>query len=168
MQNGDEASPSIILAGRALLVKMLITLEFRGIFASNFVYLCILTLSSHCHAKRWRGFVKHHFGWSSSFTENAHNSWTPWYIHFNFCILMYFNIVRRVPTIYVLSKNKKIITFFHLKITIFTAVKYCYILYGHVCVMSYCHAKRWRGFTEHHFSRSNWLCYINYGLCILL
>ena len=27
MQNGDEVSPSIILAGRALLVKMLITLE---------------------------------------------------------------------------------------------------------------------------------------------
>ena len=52
MQNGDEASPSIILAGQALLVKMLITLEPHGIFASNFVYLCILTLSSHCHAKR--------------------------------------------------------------------------------------------------------------------
>ena len=27
MQNGDEASPSIILVGRALLMKMLITLE---------------------------------------------------------------------------------------------------------------------------------------------
>ena len=97
MQNGDEASPSIILAGRALLVKMLITLEPHGIFASNFVYLCILTLSSHCHAKRWRGFVEHHFGRSSSFSENAHNSWTPWYIHFKFCILMYFNIVRPLP-----------------------------------------------------------------------
>ena len=34
MQNGDEASPSIILAGRSLLVKMLITLEPRGIFSS--------------------------------------------------------------------------------------------------------------------------------------
>ena len=97
MQNGDEASPSIILAGWALLVKMLITLEPHGIFASNFVYLCILTLSSHCHAKRWRGFVEHHFGRSSSFSENAHNSWTPWYIHFKFCILMYFNIVRPLP-----------------------------------------------------------------------
>ena len=30
----------------------------------------------------------------------------------------------RIPTIYVLSKNKKNITFFHLKITIFTAVKH--------------------------------------------
>ena len=32
MQNRDEASPSIILAGRALLMKMLITLEPCGIF----------------------------------------------------------------------------------------------------------------------------------------
>ena len=32
MHNGDEASPSIILAGRGLLVKMLITLEPHGIF----------------------------------------------------------------------------------------------------------------------------------------
>ena len=32
MRTGDEASPSIILAGRALLVKMLITLETCGIF----------------------------------------------------------------------------------------------------------------------------------------
>ena len=39
MQKGDEASPSIILAGRALLVKMLITLELHGIFGSNFAYL---------------------------------------------------------------------------------------------------------------------------------
>ena len=35
----DEASLSIILAGQALLVKMLITLEPHGIFDSNFVYL---------------------------------------------------------------------------------------------------------------------------------
>ena len=26
--------------------------------------------------------------------ENAHNSWTLWYIDFKFCILMYFNIVQ--------------------------------------------------------------------------
>ena len=51
MKNGDEASPSINLAGRALLVKMLITLELYGIFGSNFVYLCILTLSSHWSEK---------------------------------------------------------------------------------------------------------------------
>ena len=50
MQNSDEASPSIVLAGRPLLVKMLVTLEPHGIFRSNFVYmyLCILTL----YAKR--------------------------------------------------------------------------------------------------------------------
>ena len=35
-----------------------------------------------------------------------------------------------------LSKNKKNLTFLHLKTTIFTAVKYCSILHGHVCVMS--------------------------------
>ena len=44
---------------------------------------------------------------------------------------------KRVPTIYVLSKNKKLITIFHLKIIIFIAVKYCCILHGHVCVMEY-------------------------------
>ena len=51
MKKGDEASPSIILASRALLVKMLITFEPHGIFGSNFVYLCILTLSSHWYVK---------------------------------------------------------------------------------------------------------------------
>ena len=35
MQNGDEASRSIILAGLALLVKMLITLELCGSFGSK-------------------------------------------------------------------------------------------------------------------------------------
>ena len=52
MKKGDKASPSIILAGQALLVKMLITLEPHGIFGSNFVYLCILTLSSHWYETR--------------------------------------------------------------------------------------------------------------------
>ena len=36
---------------------------------------------------------------------------------------------------YVLSKNKKSINVFHLKIIIFTAVKNCSILHGRVCVM---------------------------------
>ena len=35
MLNGDEASPSIILAGCAIFVKRLITLELHGIFSSN-------------------------------------------------------------------------------------------------------------------------------------
>ena len=47
MQNGDEASPSIILAGRALSVKMLITLEPHGIFVSNFVYYYIIFLTGN-------------------------------------------------------------------------------------------------------------------------
>ena len=51
MQKSDEASPSTILASRSLLVKMLITLEPQCIFGSNFVYLCILTLPSHCNEK---------------------------------------------------------------------------------------------------------------------
>ena len=38
----DETLPSIILAGRALLVKMPITLELCGIFCSNLVYYCIV------------------------------------------------------------------------------------------------------------------------------
>ena len=46
MQKGDEASPSIILAGLALVVKLLINLEPDGIFGSNFVYLCILKRKS--------------------------------------------------------------------------------------------------------------------------
>ena len=39
--------------------------------------------------------------------------------------------------VYVLSKNKKNITIFHLKIIIFTAVKNCCILHGRVIVMRY-------------------------------
>ena len=41
MQNGDEASPSIILAGLALFVKMLIALEPCGSFGSNFQIVAI-------------------------------------------------------------------------------------------------------------------------------
>ena len=52
LQNGDEALSSIILASRALLMKVHIIIEMRGIFGSNFVYYCILTLSSSWHAKR--------------------------------------------------------------------------------------------------------------------
>ena len=74
MKKGDKASLSIILAGRALLVKMLITFEPHGIFGSNSVNLCILTLSSHWYEKGLRGFTEHHFGRSSSFNENVHNS----------------------------------------------------------------------------------------------
>ena len=40
-----------------------------------------------------------------------------------------------VPTINVLEQKKKDIIIFHLKINIFTAVEYCCILHGCVCVM---------------------------------
>ena len=67
MQNGDEALPSIILAGqalksdehhfgRALLVKMLICiLKFLNIALSS-------GLSSQWYAKRSQGFTEQHFG----------------------------------------------------------------------------------------------------------
>ena len=52
MKKGDEASQSIILASRALLAKMLITLKPHGIFGSNCVYLQVhLILSSHWYEK---------------------------------------------------------------------------------------------------------------------
>ena len=47
MKKCVEASPRIILAGQALLVKILITIEPHGIFGLNFVHICILTSSSH-------------------------------------------------------------------------------------------------------------------------
>ena len=56
------------------LVKMLIILDSRGIFGSNVVYLCISTLSSHWYATMCRGITEHHFGQSSFFGENNHNS----------------------------------------------------------------------------------------------
>ena len=52
MKKGDEASPSIIFAGRALLVKMLITLEPDGIFGSNFVYFCIFNMAQPLICKK--------------------------------------------------------------------------------------------------------------------
>ena len=60
MQNSDEASPSIILAGLALLVKIFMTLEPDGLFGLNCVYLCILTFSSHWYEKMRRGFTFMH------------------------------------------------------------------------------------------------------------
>ena len=44
MQNGDEASPSISLAGQALLMKMLKTLELLGIFWFKFCILLYLKI----------------------------------------------------------------------------------------------------------------------------
>ena len=58
MQNKDNASPSISVAGHGLLVKMCIAIEPHGIFCSNFAYLYILTLSGHWNAKRRRCFCR--------------------------------------------------------------------------------------------------------------
>ena len=44
-------------------------------------------------------------------------------------------VVLRVPAIYILSKNKKTIKVFHLKIGSFTAMKYRSILHRRVIVM---------------------------------
>ena len=49
MKKCDEASPSIILAGQVLLMKMLITLEPDGLFGSNSVYIYIYVFK-HCPA----------------------------------------------------------------------------------------------------------------------
>ena len=46
MQNGDEASPSIILTSQSLQVKMLITFEPCGIIGSNLY----TTVFKHCLA----------------------------------------------------------------------------------------------------------------------
>ena len=63
------------------LVNILTTLEPYGIFGSNFAYLFILIFSSHPGMQTGGGwFAEHHFDRSRSFSENAHNSWTAWYI----------------------------------------------------------------------------------------
>lgn len=41
-----------------------------------------------------RVLTEHYFGRSSSFSQNADDSWAAWYIWTNFCILMHFNIAR--------------------------------------------------------------------------
>ena len=54
-----------------------------------------------------------------------------------------------MPTINVFSKNKKnIFFFFHLKIIIFTAVKNCNVLNGHVFVMVRCPGFSLLGFPK--------------------
>ena len=47
MRYGDEASPSIILAGLALLVEMLIALDLCGSFCSKFSFSYVFL---HCPA----------------------------------------------------------------------------------------------------------------------
>ena len=102
MQNSVEALPSIILTGWALLVKTLITLELHGIFDKilhtyTFQHYLSTAILPYISLFWWTRVC-----WASvenlvSASENAHNSWTLWYIHFKFCILMYFNIVQLLP-----------------------------------------------------------------------
>ena len=135
---------------------MLIALETPGIFGSNFEYLCILILSINLYAKRWRGFTKHQFGRSSSFSENAHNSWTAWYIWFKFCILMYFNIVQPLVCNPVTWLHRAsfwpVKLFFENAYNSWTA--WCiWFKFVYLCILtlsSEWYAKRWRGFTEHY------------------
>ena len=97
MQNDDEASPSIILAGLALLVKMLITLELCGSFGSKFSLLMYFNIVQPLECRTVTRLHLASFGRSNSLNGNVHNSCTM-YIWFKFCIHMYFNIVQ--PLVY--------------------------------------------------------------------
>ena len=55
-------------------MKMLITFEPCGIIGSNFVYKCILTLSTAGMQNGDEASQSINFGRSSSFSENANNS----------------------------------------------------------------------------------------------
>ena len=74
MQNGDEASQSVILAGLALLVKMLITLELCGSFGSKFSLRMYFNIVQPLVCKTVTRLHLASFGRSSSFNENANNS----------------------------------------------------------------------------------------------
>ena len=91
MKKCDKGSQSIVLAGLALLVKMLITLEPDGMFGSNFIYLCIVTLSSHWYEKCDEASTSIILAGRALLVKMLIiNSWTAWYNLFKFCILMYF------------------------------------------------------------------------------
>ena len=82
MQNVDEASPSIILAGLALLMKMCITLELRGIFLLKF---CILLYYYTTAGMRNGDEAAPSINFAGqTFSENAQNSWTARCILINF------------------------------------------------------------------------------------
>ena len=74
MRNGNYASPSIILAGLALLVKMLIALELCGSFGSKFSLLMYFNSVQPLICKTVTRLHLASFGRSSLFNENAHNS----------------------------------------------------------------------------------------------
>ena len=77
-------------------MKMLITLEPHGIFGSNFVYLCILTLVKTTGMNKGNEaspiiiFAGRAFMLKLLITLEL----TAWYIWFKFCIFMCYNIVQ--------------------------------------------------------------------------
>ena len=68
MRNGDEASPSIILAGLALLVKMPINLEPCGSFGSKISLLVYFNVCKTVTRLHLASFVR-----SNTLNENDHN-----------------------------------------------------------------------------------------------
>ena len=87
MQNGDGASPSISLAGRALLIKMFIALEPRSSFLFKF---CILLYFNIVQQLVCEPVTRLHPAPSwpvMLFCENAQNSWISWYMLIKFCML---------------------------------------------------------------------------------
>ena len=101
MQNADEASPKIILASRALLIKMLITLEMRGLFCSN-LYTIYFNIVQHCPTAGMRNGDEASSSINlagQAFSENAQNSWTAWCILIKFCMLLYYYLDWELPGI---------------------------------------------------------------------
>ena len=61
-------------------MEPLLKVKVKG--ENGYMRLCIIAcilvyfniVQPHWYVKRWRGFVKHHFGHSRSFSENVNNS----------------------------------------------------------------------------------------------
>ena len=69
----------------------------------------------------------------------------------------------RVPTINVLSKNEKNIKKNHLKMNIFTAVKYCYILRGCVFIMAHISDKISRCLAVNSLHIVHWVTHVDWS-----
>ena len=76
MQNGDEAMPSINLAGRGLLVKMIITLEPHHIFYQILHTYTFLKLAGEMAKKRKENI--RHAGFCA---PGCWISWPPHIVH---------------------------------------------------------------------------------------
>ena len=91
---------SVCLSVRHQLAKTLITLEPHGIILIKFSILIhvIIIYRPPCITVFFdgRGFAEYQLKIWDQFVK-MFISWTPWYIPFKFCILMYFNIVQPLP-----------------------------------------------------------------------